>query len=317
MIKNNLSNNSKNLKKEPHVSIGMPVYNGGLFLHNTLDSLLSQTFKNFELIISDNASTDNTEKICQEYVKKDKRVSYFKQSHHIGALPNFHFVLDKANNEFFMWNAADDLRDKEFLEKMVKILVVDKKLVGSMSKAEFYNDIEKGIKKTTNEKSVNNFLLKFRYFLKPGELFSLEGSYDKKVKSFLKKSKTWLFYGLFRTEELRKSWVNDELIGIGVIVIVNILKYGNIRIVDETLTYFYDGGSSKKGIIHLSKLFDLTLFEKIFLFYPLTINCKKSLGNKIFLKNIDYFIQLNVWGFITLLIDLIQNSKRNLHPKKE
>ncbi len=316
MDENSLSDDTTNSTKESHVSIGMPVYNGELFLQNTINSLLSQTFENFELIISDNASTDNTEKICQEYVKKDKRVSYFRHSQPIGALPNFHFVLDKAKNDFFMWNAADDLRDEKFLEKMVKILNEDKKNVGSMSKAEFYHGVEKNIKKTHKQNSGNNFLLKMRYLLKPGDLLSLEGPYDKKVKLFLKKSRTWLFYGLFRTEELRKSWINDELIGIGVIVIINILKYGNIRIVDETLTYFYDGGSSKKGIIHLSKLFDLRLLEKIFLYYPLTVNCRKSLGNKIFLKNIGYFIQLNLWGFLTLIIDLIQQNVISLKSKK-
>lgn len=296
------------LMEKHSVSIGMPVYNGELFLKKTLDSLLSQTFRNFELIISDNASTDGTEKICKEYEKKDHRISYFRQPYSMGALPNFRFVLDKARNEFFMWNAADDLRDKKFIEKMMGILDADKKNVGCMSKAEFYNLGNQHTHKESNNNSINKFLFKMRYLLKPGDLYSLEGTYEKKVRLFLNKSKTWLFYGLFRTEELRKSWVDDELIGIGVIVIVNILKFGNIKILDETLTYFYDGGSSKKGIIHLSKLFNLNFFEKIFLYYPLTKNCRKSLGAKIFLKNIDYFIQLNLWGFISLLIDLIQKK---------
>ena len=67
-----------NTLKHPIVSIGLPVYNGEDFLKYALDSLLSQTFRDFELIISDNASTDNTPKICQEYVLRDKRIRYIK-----------------------------------------------------------------------------------------------------------------------------------------------------------------------------------------------------------------------------------------------
>ena len=76
----------------PEVSIGLPVYNGELFLKKALDSLLNQTYSNFELIISDNNSTDSTQKICQEYAKNDKRICYIHQEKNIGAFSNFSFV---------------------------------------------------------------------------------------------------------------------------------------------------------------------------------------------------------------------------------
>jgi len=90
------------------LSIGLPVYNGEKFIRKCLDSLLAQTFKNFEIIISDNASTDDTQKICQEYLKKDERIRYIQQEKNIGLLPNFNFVLKQAKNEFFMWIGVDD-----------------------------------------------------------------------------------------------------------------------------------------------------------------------------------------------------------------
>ena len=93
----------------------MPVFNGEKFIKNAIDSILSQTFKNFELIISDNASTDSTSKICEEYALKDNRIRYFRQSQNFGAVKNFQFVLEQAKCEYFMWTAADDIRHKLFL----------------------------------------------------------------------------------------------------------------------------------------------------------------------------------------------------------
>ena len=73
------------LGKSPRVSIGMPVYNGAAFLKESLDSLLSQTYGDFELIISDNASTDETESICRSYAAGDPRVRYQRQEENRGA----------------------------------------------------------------------------------------------------------------------------------------------------------------------------------------------------------------------------------------
>lgn len=100
----------------PKISIGLPVYNGEAFIDLTLDSILSQSFEDFELIISDNASTDTTEKICREYAAKDKRVKYIRQKENLGGVYNFKYVLDKSVGKYFMWIAADDLLgNKEYL----------------------------------------------------------------------------------------------------------------------------------------------------------------------------------------------------------
>ena len=99
----------------PKVSIGMPVYNGEKYIREALDSLLAQTFTDFELIISDNASTDGTEAICREYAARDPRIRYVRQSENRGPTANFHFVLDEAVGEYFMWAAYDDLWGNHFL----------------------------------------------------------------------------------------------------------------------------------------------------------------------------------------------------------
>ncbi|QXE21917.1 glycosyl transferase family 2 [Richelia sinica FACHB-800] len=104
------------------LSIGLPVYNGERFLAQALDSLLSQTFTDFELIISDNASTDRTADICQEYAQKDQRIRYFRNATNIGCACNFNRVLQLAKGEYFKWAAYDDLHAPNFLARCIEIL---------------------------------------------------------------------------------------------------------------------------------------------------------------------------------------------------
>ena len=109
----------------PIVSIGMPVYNGAEHIRDALDTLLTQTFTDFELIISDNASLDETENICREYAARDNRIRYVRQPQNFRATANFRFVLDQARSEYFMWAAHDDLHDANFIEETLKALEGD------------------------------------------------------------------------------------------------------------------------------------------------------------------------------------------------
>ena len=108
--------------KRPHVSIGMPVYNGEPFLEDTLDSLLVQTFKDFELIISDNASTDGTQDICRTYASRDSRIHYFRNEVNLGAAKNYNRVFELSSGKYFKWAAADDPCSHDLLAKCVAIL---------------------------------------------------------------------------------------------------------------------------------------------------------------------------------------------------
>jgi glycosyltransferase involved in cell wall biosynthesis len=107
---------------EKLITIGLPVYNGFPFIKDALDSLLSQTYKNFELLISDNDSTDDTGSICTAYAAVDPRIRYMRQSGNRGGFANFKWVLDEARGEYFMWACHDDLWSEEYLAEMVSIL---------------------------------------------------------------------------------------------------------------------------------------------------------------------------------------------------
>lgn len=108
----------------PTVSIGMPVYNGAKYIREALDSLLAQTFTDFELVISDNASTDDTQAICEKYARRDPRIRYVRQLENLGALPNFQFVLNEARSEYFMWAAYDDKWDKNWVRSLKNTLEI-------------------------------------------------------------------------------------------------------------------------------------------------------------------------------------------------
>ena len=109
-------------RNKPLVSIGMPAYNGEQYLRKALDSLLAQDYENFELLISDNASTDATFQICQEYAERDKHIRVYRNEHNLGALKNFQVVLEKARGKYFMWAAVDDCWLPGFVTTLVKEL---------------------------------------------------------------------------------------------------------------------------------------------------------------------------------------------------
>jgi glycosyltransferase involved in cell wall biosynthesis len=106
----------------PRVSVGIPVYNGEPFLAQALDSILGQTFGDFEVIISDNASTDRTQDICRMYMAQDTRIRYVRNDVNLGAAKNYNRVFDLSSGEYFKWAAADDLCAPNYLAKCVAIL---------------------------------------------------------------------------------------------------------------------------------------------------------------------------------------------------
>lgn len=111
------------------VSIGLPVYNGENYLPENLESLLAQTFTDFEVIISDNASTDSTREICRTYVARDRRVRYFRNEENRGIAWNHNNVFTLARGEYFLWIGHDDVLAPQYLERCVAILDKDLSLV--------------------------------------------------------------------------------------------------------------------------------------------------------------------------------------------
>lgn len=117
------------MQAHPRVSIGMPVYNGARYLEAAIESLLAQTFRDFELIVSDNASTDRTRAICERFVDRDPRVRYFRNRANMGASWNYNRVYALARAPYFKQAAHDDVCAPTFLERCVEVLDRDPSVV--------------------------------------------------------------------------------------------------------------------------------------------------------------------------------------------
>lgn len=107
------------------VSVGLPVRNGGQALRSALDSIISQDYKNIEIIISDNCSTDDTASIALEYQLRDSRIIYFRQTQFLSVAQNFRFVLDEAKGKYFIWAAHDDRRSADYVSKLLYAMKID------------------------------------------------------------------------------------------------------------------------------------------------------------------------------------------------
>lgn len=122
---------------DPLVAIGMPVFDGAEHVGMAVGSLLEQTEGNFQLLISDDGSSDATPSICEELARQDPRIRFVRQERHLGMTGNFDLVLREATSPFFMWAAQDDLWAPEFLEEAVGLLEGDHGALAAMSAIEF------------------------------------------------------------------------------------------------------------------------------------------------------------------------------------
>jgi glycosyltransferase involved in cell wall biosynthesis len=124
----------------PLVSIGVPVFNGERFLRQSLDCLVGQTYRNVEIIISDNASEDDTETICREYASRDTRVRYIRHDRNRGAAWNWNYVVFQAKGEYFKWASSNDLCDLGMVEACVAALSRNVELINCYGRTVLLDD---------------------------------------------------------------------------------------------------------------------------------------------------------------------------------
>jgi glycosyltransferase involved in cell wall biosynthesis len=203
----------------PPLTIGLPVYNGQNFLSESLDSLLAQTYGDFELLISDNASTDATEAICRDYAGRDARIRYLRQDVNIGAAPNHNYLIRAARGRLFKWAAHDDLFAPKLVERCIEALDDQPELILAHS--------YKGIVDERGETlAVYDYRLgtdspraseRFR------SLMFTEGGDD--------------FYGVVRTDVIRRVAPHDSYYNAGRKFVVELSLYGPFHQVPEVMFF--------------------------------------------------------------------------------
>lgn len=175
------------------VSIGIPTYNHAGYIKKTLASLEKQTYKHIEIIISNNASTDDTHAICEAFARRHPRVRYFRQKKNIGAANNFNFVFSKAKGKYFMWLASDDVINRNYIKELVSGLMAYPKAILAVTNLTYFTDDKK---------------IRYKLAFRP-----YEQSIDA-LKIFLLNPKyiATMFYGMYRTKSLKKIFYRNGLL---------------------------------------------------------------------------------------------------------
>lgn len=212
------------INNKHRVSIGLPVYNGENYIEKALDSILAQTFADFELIISDNASTDRTSGICQAYAAKDKRIRYYRIEKNQGAAWNFNRVFELSTGEYFKWAAHDDLIAPDYISKCLKVLDNDESIILCNSKVKFIDKLGDVIEDHKIElKNVNSPNPQDRF----GELIYLDH---------------WCFnvFGLIRSDSLKKTSLIKAYPGSDRALLVELGLLGRFHEIPEYLFFNRD-----------------------------------------------------------------------------
>lgn len=197
----------------------MPLYNAERYVREALDALLAQDYENFELIISDNASTDETERICREYAARDPRVRYHRAERNMGAVWNFRRVFELSRGEYFMWAAFDDLRAPQYLSRCVAALesrpeavmcVTGIRIIDQDGREVCEEDFPRGISMSGREVS-------------------------ERVRAISRSLYWYDFYGLMRREVVASTRLPQPHWGFDVILMMEMCLRGEVLLVREKL----------------------------------------------------------------------------------
>lgn len=213
------------IEKKPLVTIGIPTFNRANLLSRAIESVLNQDYDNIELLISDNASTDSTESICQAYAVIDPRLKYFQQVKNIGSGTNFYEVLKKASGSFFMWLGDDDWIDSNYLSTALSAFKRDQTIALASGTPRYY----------CNGTKVND-----------GKVFGLlyNSWWSRVIAYYWHVTDNGVFYGLMRTSHIIQQMPFKKEMGADWLIIARIACLGKVIVLKETSIHRGLGGAS-------------------------------------------------------------------------
>ena len=274
------------------IAIGIPIYNEEKNLNKVLENVLLQKYADKEVIISNNNSSDKSEEICKQYVKKYKFIKYYRQKKTIDIFKNYNFVLQKSKSKYFIWQAADDLRSKNFLIRNINFLEKNPSFVAST-----------GISVLNKKKFINNIIN-----------FNLSGNLYQRLFNFFKNK--WVSRGIFdsvvRTSILKNFPFNNHknYFAKDWTIILFLLSHGKINRDKLSRAYFGSNGLSfrrhtlklqrfKKKNNYIETMFPFFYFSKhsIFLYKDHSVIIKLFLIFNIILLNFISGLKLIIKNF--------------------
>ncbi|MEM7592213.1 MAG: glycosyltransferase family 2 protein [Cyanobacteria bacterium P01_A01_bin.83] len=236
---------SNNQRKSPKVSIGIPVYNGEKYLELALDSLIQQSFTDFEIIICDNASTDRTESICRSYQSRDERIFYYRNETNLGAAGNYKKVFQLAQGEFFKWMAHDDRCSPNYLAECVQALEADPEIVMTFPRFELIDESDRTypiIKK-------NTYLTpELTITTNPERNFMSSSPSERYGEVLFKTTECYEFFGLARREIIERTSQHDAYYGSDKVLLCELAMMGKIKEVNSATGYFRIHGEQSQSL---------------------------------------------------------------------
>lgn len=252
--------------KRPCVSIGMPVYNGDTYIRQTLDALLSQTFTDFELIISDNASTDRTQDICLDYAAQDKRIRYHRNEIDKGSIWNFNQTFILSRGEYFVWISCHDVLESTYISRCVEVLEEESTVVLCYTLADcidvdenFLNLIVRGPDTRGLDRASRCHVV----------LWGMQYAYP--------------IHGIIRAEALKKTQLFSKIVGSDNILLFELSLIGEIAQIPEVLFHIrrlLDYGSWDA---YISKIFGRSIkgLQRRWLFWGMSLEYLRVLNRHV------------------------------------
>ena len=301
------------MNKKSKITVGMPAYNNGKVIKKRIQDICSQTFQDFTIVISDNGSTDQTRKICEEISKMDDRITFFHHKENKGFYWNYNFVLNKAETKYFVFAAADDIWSKNFLESNINILEKCK-VVGSIGECSLFNRI---IDSNTHKSEINILKNSRKYqYVHP-----VKGELKEKIRFYLDFQMGAQFYSIFHTKDIKfanfyRNKANYGMWQSDFATILKILKKGNLHVDSES--FFYKEVSTKsRSIIKYMKIMNFSTSDILFSKTIFSVWFFKEFGTKLFLKNFGNLLRSNFsWGR-TIFGEVLRMCKRMIYGQEK
>lgn len=204
--------------RSPRVTIGVPAYNAERYLALSLDSLLGQTYRDIEIVVCDNASTDGTEVIARRYAERDARVRYVRNPENIGAGRNFIRCVEVARGEFFRWQSADDLSAPTFVQRCVEVLDAHPDVIQAYPRCTLIDECGAELEQYAEKIQALADSPRERYLHVMHHLALVNA-----------------LYGVMRTDALRRTAVHGAYLGADLVVQAEIALYGKLWEIPEYL----------------------------------------------------------------------------------